>query len=41
MNSAAEFLAGKKNYENYKSFLKENGIFGLLKKERFEIEKTV
>jgi len=41
MNSAAEFLAGRKNYHNYKSFLKENGIFGLLEKEGFEIEKSI
>ncbi|MEN6379704.1 MAG: class I SAM-dependent methyltransferase [Methanofastidiosum sp.] len=41
MSSTAEFLAGKENYDNYKSFLKENGIFGLLEKHDFKIEKII
>jgi len=41
MSSTAEFLAGKENYDNYKSFLKENGIFGLLEKHDFKIEKIL
>lgn len=41
MNSAAEFLAGRENYDNYKSFLKEKGIFGLLEKHDFKVEKII
>jgi ubiquinone/menaquinone biosynthesis C-methylase UbiE len=40
INSLNEFLAGKSHYQNYKSFLKENGIFGLLEKNEFKVEKT-
>lgn len=41
LNSTIEFIAGRDHFENYKTFLKENGIFGLLEKNGFEIEKTI
>ncbi len=41
LNSIIEFIAGRDHFENYKTFLKENGIFGLLGKNGFEIEKTI
>jgi len=41
LNSTIEFIAGRDHFENYKTFLKENGIFGLLGKNGFEIEKTI
>ena len=40
-NSIVEFLAGKEHFENYKTFLKENGIFGLLEDGGFKVEKTI
>ena len=40
-NSLIEFIAGKEHFENYKTFLDENGIFGLLENNGFKIEKTV
>lgn len=41
LNSIVEFLAGKDHFYNYSTFLKENGIFGLLENNGFKIEKTV
>ncbi|KYC45353.1 MAG: ubiquinone/menaquinone biosynthesis methyltransferase [Candidatus Methanofastidiosum methylothiophilum] len=41
LNSTIEFLAGKDHFENYKSFQKENGIFGLLEKNGFMVEKII
>lgn len=41
LNSIVEFLAGKDHFYNYRTFLKENGIFGLLENNGFKIEKTV
>ena len=40
-NSIVEFLAGKEHFENYKTFLKENGIFRLLEDGKFKVEKTI
>ncbi|HNR44088.1 MAG TPA: class I SAM-dependent methyltransferase [Methanofastidiosum sp.] len=41
MNSAAEFLAGRSHFYNYKSFLEEKDIFGLLENNGFKVEKTI
>lgn len=41
LNSIIEFIAGRDHFENYKTFLKENGIFGLLENGGFKIEKTI
>jgi len=41
LNSIVEFLAGKDHFYNYKTFQKENGIFGLLENNEFKIEKTI
>jgi len=41
LNSIIEFLAGRCHFHNYKTFLEENGIFGLLEKHDFKIEKTI
>ncbi len=41
MNSIIEFIAGKDHYLNYKSFIDEKGIFGLLEKNGFKIEKFI
>ena len=40
-NSIIEFLAGREHYRNYKSFLEENGVYGILEKNGFKIEKTI
>jgi SAM-dependent methyltransferase len=40
INSFNEFLAGKSHCQNYRSFQKENGIYGLLEKNEFKVEKT-
>lgn len=41
INSIVERIAGKDHYMNYKSFLKEKGIFGLLEKNGFNIETFI
>jgi len=38
---AAEYLAGKNNYENFKSYLKEGGLGSLLQKKDLNEEETV
>ena len=41
INSIIEFIAGKEHYINYKSFVREKGIFGLLEKNGFNVEKFI
>lgn len=41
LNSIIEFVAGKDHYKNYKSFLKENGVFGLLEKHGYKVQKII
>jgi len=41
LNSIIEFLAGRCHFYNYKTFLEENGIFGLLENNGFKVEKTI
>jgi len=41
INMIVEFLAGKDHFDNYRTFLKEGGIYGLLEKSGFKVEKNI
>ncbi len=41
LNMIVEFLAGKDHFDNYRTFLKEGGIYGLLENNGFKVEKSI
>ena len=41
LNEAVEFVAGKDHYNNFKSFVKHNGIAGLLNESGLRIHKEI
>ncbi len=41
LNEAVEFAAGRDHYKNFRSFMANNGIIGLVKKTRLKIVKEI